>query len=96
MLAARGEKMLGGRATASRMVGDHGVDRQARHWLVDEDHRHAVVETLLDDARGRPAIHHHDRANAILEHALDKSAHVALGIRGVEQHALEPVRKQRR
>ncbi len=78
------------------MIGDDGVDGESRHRLVHEDHRHAIAEALLDDAGGRRAIHHHDRANAIFEHALDKSAHVALGIRGVEQHALKPVREQRR
>src|ERR1700680_812348 len=96
MLAARGEKMLGGPPPPSRMVGDHSVDRQTWHWLVDEDHRHAIVETLLDDARGRPAIHHHDRANAILQHARDEGAHVVFRVRGVEQHALEAIGKQSR
>ncbi len=96
MLAARGEKMLGGRATASGMIGDHGVDGQTRHWLVDEDHRHTVVEAFLDDARGWPAIHHHDRANAILQHARDQGAHVVFRVRGIEQHALKAIGKQSR
>src|SRR5450755_2769654 len=77
------------------MVGDHSVDSEARHRLVNENHRYAATETFLDDTGRRRAIHHDDRANAILEHALDERAHVALGVRSVEQHALKPVREQR-
>jgi hypothetical protein len=77
------------------MVGDHSVDSESRHRLVYENHRYAARETFIDDTGRRRAIHHDDRANAILEHALDERAHVALGIRSVEEHALKPVREER-
>ena len=77
------------------MVGEDSVDCEIRHRLVHNDYRHAVAQALLDYVRRRRAVHHDDRANAILEDALDDCAHVAPGVRGVEQHALKAVGNQR-
>jgi hypothetical protein len=76
------------------MIRDHGVDSETGHRLVDQNDGHAVAQAFFNDVRRRRAVHHDDRTNAILEHALDDGVHVTAGIRGIEQHALEAIGKQ--